>query len=99
MAEPADFHGYTFEAEFSLFSDEFEEAPGVYIIYTSKACLDMGTTENFKESIETHLNTREWVSLSEGEDIYVAFYYEEDPEVREEIVSHLRNKMHPLINL
>lgn len=95
MAGTTNFFGYEFETDYNLFGDEFEEVAGVFVIYTPKAYLDIGTTENLKTSLETHQNTADWIRLSEGEEILVAFYLEEDPGKRVEIESHLRVKMQP----
>jgi predicted GIY-YIG superfamily endonuclease len=96
MSEPADFFGYDFEADFMLFADEFEEVQGVYIIYTDEACLDIGTTTNLKESLETHSNTRDWVKTAGKKDVFVAIYKEDSESERQEIRDYLKDKMHPL---
>lgn len=93
----ADFHGLTFETDYLLFIDEFEEVPAVYVIYTPKVCLEIGETDNLKEAIETHINTKKWVELSAGQDIYVAIHFEEEPASRVEKQKFLQGKMKPLI--
>lgn len=98
MAGPiVDFYGIDFEAEFLLFGDEFEELPGIYVVYTEKSCLDMGATENLKTAIEEHQNTREWLKLAGKNDIYIAFHLDKDSESREDKIAHLKKKMKPLL--
>jgi hypothetical protein len=96
MADTANFYGYDFEADFSLLGDEFEEVPGVYVIYNEKDCLEIGETENIKETLETNEHTRNWVKLSQELEIYVAIYPEDNEEARMEVVNHLKEKMLPL---
>lgn len=91
-----DFYGYDFKVDFPLLITEFEQYPGVYVVYTEKVVLDLGVTENLKDSIETHINTHKWFELSKGDSIFVAFYFEVDIEVRIEIENYLRPKMKPL---
>ena len=97
MADFVDFYGLSFEAEYSLFASEFEALPGVYVVYTEKSCLDIGSTDNLKESIETHKNTREWLKFAGKDEIFVAFHLDEDKESREDKEAYLRSKMNPLI--
>lgn len=93
MSAIADFYGYEFEADLDLFTSEFEDIPGVYVIYTPKVCLEIGETEDLRNSLETNNNTREWLTKSEGEDILVAFHPDKDKESRKEKESYLCSKM------
>ncbi len=97
MLNKKDFFGYDFEVDYNLFGDQFQEAPGIYIIYTAKACLDIGSTKTLKTSLETHPHTAKWITLAEGEDILVALYFEDNDRQRENITSFLRSRMHPLL--
>lgn len=88
-----DFYGIDFEGEYSLLGDEFPEIPALYIIYTEKACLYMGSTDNLKQAIEENEHAQQWIKLAEGKDIFIAFHAESDPESRQDIEGYLREKM------
>lgn len=96
MNPRADFYGVDFEAEYVLFADDFEDLPGIYVVYTEKVCLDIGQTEKLKTAIEAHENTGQWVKVSGGDEIYVAFHFDPDGESRNDLEKHLRLKMHPI---
>lgn len=95
--ELADFYGVTFEVEYPLFGYEFEELPGIYIIYTSKDCLEVGFTANLKMCLEEHEHTRDWVRLANELEILVAFHLDEDKESRKDKLVYLKEKMKPLL--
>lgn len=97
MSQLTDFFGLEFETDFSLFGDNFENLPGVYIIYTPKICLDVGQTSDLKTAIETHPNTRDWIKLSGDEAILVAFHFDDDLESREDKLLYLKTKLKPAI--
>lgn len=97
MSQKADFFGIEFEADYLLFSDEMKSLPGVYIVYTEKACLEIETTEDFKNSVETDGHTRDWLELSKGNDIYIAFHFDKNKESREDKKIYLKSKMQPLL--
>jgi hypothetical protein len=88
--------GIDLESDYSLFCDEFENAGAVFVIYTPKKCLEIGSTDNLKEALEMHEHTKEWLDLSAGNELMVAFYPEEDPIKREEVKEFLIEKMNPL---
>lgn len=94
----ADYFGIFFEAEHLLFGYDFEELPGVYIVYTEKDCLDIGETGNLKISLETHKNTLEWIKQADDEDIFVAFHLDDNQESRKDKELYLRSKMHPVFS-
>lgn len=93
----ADFYGLSFDTDYSLFGDEFEDLPGVYVIYTETKCLDIGQTDKLKTAIEAHPNTRTWVLSSNGEEIYIAFHLDIDQESRVDKKGYLRAKMKPIL--
>lgn len=98
MNPTVDFYGIEFEAEYFLFGDEFSDLPGVYIIYTEKAVLEIGITERLKTTIEEHSNTREWLKLANGDEIFVAFNMDNNPESRADKEVYLKAKMNPRIS-
>jgi hypothetical protein len=94
----ADFHGLPFETDYMLFAvDELDDIPSVYVIYTSKACLEIGETPRLRTHLEEHANTQKWIELSGGEDIFIAFHPDEDTRSRLDKVSYLVGKMRPVI--
>ena len=95
MAQTADFYGIDFEVEYSLFADEFESVPGIYVVYTSKICLEIGESEDIKMSLETNEHTRDWINLSDKQDILVAIHLDPDKNSREDKVLHLKARMKP----
>ncbi len=99
MAAPANFHGYEFEAELNLLSDleERKDVPAVYVIYTTKKCLDIGETDQLKTTLETHEHTRAWFKQADGEEVYFAFYLDPLESSRKEIVKFLTAEMKPVV--
>lgn len=96
MTNPnVDFYGYEFEAEIPLFGTEFVSLPGIYIVYTPKIYLEIGSTENLQVVIEENNNTREWIKLAGGEEILVAFRLDNNEERRKEKEAYLKSKMKP----
>lgn len=97
MADWTDYYGISFEAGYSLFGDEFEEIPVVYIIHTSKKTLEIGQTINLKKFLEETDHAKDWVKLAEGDDVLVSFDLDEDEDSRKDKVAHLKSKMKSLI--
>lgn len=93
----AEFFDIDFDSEYMLFGDEFQEAPGIYIIYTEEKFLDLGSTINFKTAIEEHEHTRDWIKNAEGKEVLIAFHLDHDPESREDKLLYLQGKMQPLL--
>lgn len=95
----ADFYGLPFETDYMLFaSDELEEIPAVYVVYTTTACLEIGEAPLLKTAIEEHLNTTQWIKLANKDDIYIAFHPDDDVESRIDKMEYLKSKMKPLIS-
>ncbi len=92
-----DFFGIEFEAEHPLFSSEFEDLPGIYIIYTPGKCLDIGRTERLKTTLEEHQHTKSWLDNAGKKEIYVAFHLDDNAESREDKENYLREKMNPIL--
>lgn len=99
MADLADFHGIQFAAEFDLFTDtdDFEDTPAIYVIYTEQGCIEIVSTDHLKTDVETNTNAPKWLKMADGKNIFVAFHFDDDADSRQEKVKHLKSKMHPLI--
>lgn len=90
-----EFYGIGFDSEYMLFIDEPEESPGIYIIHTDDAILDIGETDNLKNAIETHENTGTWVRQAGKADIYIAFQLDGDKSSRKDKVLYLQAQIKP----
>ncbi len=99
MADLADFYSIQFAAEFDLLTDteNFDDTPGIYIIYTSEACLEIVDTEHLRTDVETNTNTKEWLKRANDKTIFVAIHFDDDAASRQEKVRHLTEKMKPIL--
>lgn len=87
---------YEFQGPFSINEGNFNEVPGIYVIYTSQNWLDVGETDKLKSRITNHERKSDWIQYSNGLPIWLAFLYENNSQERIVIESNLRSSLSPL---
>lgn len=91
--QPVNINGYTFEA-YPL-NTNFNNVPGLYVIYTSQKWLDVGETDKLGQRIPSHERRNCWVSNANGLPISLAFLYVESQNQRFNIEVALRGSLNP----
>lgn len=87
--------GYNFEPH-NLDGTNFNEVPGVYIVYTSESWLDVGETDKLASRLSGHERKDCWRRHANRNVIYLAFMYVAEPTMRVRIEQLLRGKLSPL---
>lgn len=86
-------NGSTFET-YPL-NTNFNDVPGVYVIYTSQKWLDVGETDKLGQRIPTHERRNCWVNNAGGLPINLAFLSVESQAQRLSMESNFRNSLNP----
>lgn len=92
-----DIAGYNFEGPW-LLGQDFNNVPGVYVIYNPRAWLDVGETDKLGQRINNNAHERQpqWISNSNTLQIYIAFLRMGDAQLRLTIESQLRQTLVPV---
>jgi hypothetical protein len=93
--------GYNFETSFYLYGTNFNEAAGIYIIYTADTgtILDVGETNQLKSRLSNHERKLSWLLNSGPEEILVAFHHEKNQFLRLLKEKIIREKLNPICGL
>lgn len=95
----ADFWGISFDQDYTLFIDELEDEAGIYLVYTDKVFLEVGSTRNLKDTIETHPNTHDWLQKVGKAEIFISFHKDSDEESRQDKEAYLKSKFKSISKL
>ena len=89
--------GYTFEGSWAL-GQEFNNVPGIYVIFTDQVWLDVGETDQLGNRIngENHDRKPDWIRHSQQRQINIAFLREASSDARLRIEAHLRSVLNPV---
>lgn len=89
--------GYNFEGPW-LLGTNFNDVPGVYVIFTGQICLDVGETDKLGNRIngDNHERKPQWLVRAGGGQIQIAFLNIPDQQRRLAIESSLRLALRPL---
>lgn len=88
---------YDFEGPFNLNTD-FNDVPGIYVIYTNQIWLDVGETDKLGQRIngDNHERKPEWIFKSGSDLISIVFMRVNNQEFRLKIESELRTILAPI---
>lgn len=86
---------YEFEGPYSIGAN-FNNVPGIYVIYTLEKWLDVGETDKLGQRIPTHERKNDWINNANGKNISLAFLRINDQDKRLSIESYLRDKLNPV---
>ena len=76
----------------------FNDVPGIYVVFTSQVWLDVGETDKLGQRIngDNHERKLQWLNRAAGGQIQIAFLRVPDQQQRLTIESSLRQSLRPL---
>ncbi len=89
--------GYNFAGPW-LLGQNFIDVPGIYVVYNNNLWLDVGETDKLGQRINSNAHERQpqWISNSNGLQIWIAFLEVGDQNTRFFIESELRRSLSPV---
>ncbi len=87
--------GYQFQ-NYPISLTTFNPVPGIYVIHSPAAVLDVGIAESLVDRISSHDRKPDWLRHARWEDISLAFLHEPNKTNRLAIESSLRQLLNPL---
>lgn len=91
-----DILGFNFEGPWVL-GQNFNDVPGIYVIYSGQTWLDVGETDKLGQRIngDNHERKPQWIKQSSGYPIRIVFLRVPDQKERLMVESRLRVALNP----